>query len=228
MNFTLLSSRHSTRFLLPRFASHLGSPLYSSFALPFAIVPQESHGSHTIPMFLSISWYLVISWTLGRLVRSLRGPPAFGYLISGFCLQFVIDPMWLAAKPQVQLLAFLIVLIRAGLEISPQDMHISTICLGIFPIMADVICITGFAMSYFDRSFVPAAMLAFVMTPMGTLRGHFFQFNHSIFQASIFEIIYFLFFVYQATVWFCLLFKHSSLSSWAACPKSCSRLRRWK
>jgi hypothetical protein len=44
--------------------------------------------------------------------------------------------VWLAAKPYVQQLSFFIVLTRAGLELSPQDLNVTAILLGTVPVLS--------------------------------------------------------------------------------------------
>lgn len=140
------------------------------FAIPFLIIPYERYlpeDAHTIPVFLTLAWYLFVSWTLGRIVQAIGGPPVLGYLISGFCLQNVQDVEWMAVRPSIQMLSYLIVLTKAGVEISPPDLDPTSIVLGVLPILADALTITCFAMYLNSWPFVPAAMLAFVMSPLG-------------------------------------------------------------
>jgi hypothetical protein len=134
----------------PEFRSSVAFKLVLVFliALPFWVVPTnrlQAASKNTAPIYLTLAWYFIVSWLLGRLVAALRGPPAFGYLISGFILSFCVDDVWLAAKPYVQNLAFLIVLVRAGLEISPHDLRASTVALGTLPYVADAVAVAAYA-----------------------------------------------------------------------------------
>jgi hypothetical protein len=87
--------------------------------------------------------------------------------VSGFCLSFVEDSEWKAARPQVQLITVLLVGVRVGLNISPQDLTRTSMALGILPICAESLAISTYAMNALNMKFIPAAMLGFVMAAVG-------------------------------------------------------------
>lgn len=133
---------------------------------PFWTIPM-AESKPEIPLFLTLAWYFFVSWLCGRVCVAMHGPPVIGYLISGFCLQFISTQTWLTARSYVQLLAFLIVLTRAGLEISPQDITRTTLSLGILPVLTEVFAITGFSIVYLNLNFMPSLMLGFIMCCIG-------------------------------------------------------------
>ena len=133
--------------------------------IPFERLQPEQQGS--LPLFLTIAWYFIMSWFLGRLITIFRGPPVLGFLISGFCLQYVFIPNWSTTRSTIQLLAFLIVLCRAGLEIAPQDLNRYTIALGVFPVLIESFGIGFFAMGFLNFSFIQGVMLGLIMSCIG-------------------------------------------------------------
>ena len=149
----------------------IGTLIIPFWAVPLWLPDSNTHPSPhqqgTLTFHLSIAWYFVCSWLMGRLFICLRGPPQLGYIVSGFVLQFVSAPSWLVARPVVQMLAFMIVLIRAGLEISPQDLDLVSICLGTLPVIADALAIALFAHFVWDIPVLTGCVLGFTMAPMG-------------------------------------------------------------
>ena len=141
-------------------------------SIPFWLVPlfrnPDDHiNSGTLPLFLTIAWYFGVSWFAGRVCVILHLPPVIGYLISGFSLQYVCDPIWFNTRPTVQLLAFLIVLCRAGLEISPQDLSPTTLLYGTIPVLSEAFAISIFSMYYLNLQFIESISLGLVMSPIG-------------------------------------------------------------
>jgi hypothetical protein len=53
-------------------------------SIPFWIVPANrllSSTQGTIPVYLTIAWYLIVSWPMGRIAAMFRAPPAFGFVV---------------------------------------------------------------------------------------------------------------------------------------------------
>ena len=117
------------------------------------------HEHGTLTFHLTLSWHLLISWCFGRCMICLRGPPQLGYIVAGFLLRFYCHPAWVLARPTIQMLAFLIVLVRAGLEISPQDLDLVTVLLGTLPVVADALAIAKLSMWVWDVPFMTGCVL---------------------------------------------------------------------
>jgi hypothetical protein len=121
----------------------------------------------TIPLFLTLCWYFIVSWTFGRAAAVIRLPPVSGYITSGFLLAYVQDSVWDATRGQVQLLMIMLVSIRVGLEVSPQDMTTTSIVLGTVPFFADALAVFGYSVSVLNYPVVPAGCFACIISVVG-------------------------------------------------------------
>lgn len=114
-------------------AAVLGLPLALLVTVPRNIA------THTLPFYLSLGCMLMVGWLAGRAADFLFGlPPLLGYMAFGYCFHHVEGPAMLAARPYILALSFLLVLVRAGLEVRPRDLTAFTLALGTLPYAADV------------------------------------------------------------------------------------------
>jgi Kef-type K+ transport system membrane component KefB len=140
---------------------------------PFWVVPlwhddpDEPDYKGTLPFYLGISFVIFIAWTVGRLVSVVHLPPSFGYIIVGYCFSNFDDDKTESARDEIRLLTFLVVLIRAGLEISLPDIDRYSLLLGTVPVIADAMGVAVMAMFIFSYNFTTAAALGFVVAPLG-------------------------------------------------------------
>ncbi|EOD21105.1 hypothetical protein EMIHUDRAFT_241657 [Emiliania huxleyi CCMP1516] len=74
---------------------------------------------------------------MGRVADAARLPPVLGFIVAGFCSRPITDSITASAAPYIQTLAFLVVLVRAGLEIELTDLNRVTVPLGLLPVLAD-------------------------------------------------------------------------------------------
>ncbi len=120
-----------------------------------------------LPFYLGISFIIFVAWTVGRLAAAYGLPPVFGYLIVGYCFSIIDDEQTENARDEIRLLTFLVVLIRAGLEVSIPDIDRYTLLLGTVPCIADAMGVAIMAMTIFSYDFTTAAALGFVIAPLG-------------------------------------------------------------
>jgi Kef-type K+ transport system membrane component KefB len=120
-----------------------------------------------LPFYLGLAFVIFMAWTSGRLVQTVGLPPVFGYLVAGYCFNYFDDEDTESARDEIRLLTFLVVLIRAGLEISLPDIDRFALLLGTVPVIADAMGVAIVAMHIFGYDFTTAAALGFIVAPLG-------------------------------------------------------------
>jgi hypothetical protein len=120
-----------------------------------------------LPFYLGVSYTLLGAWVMGRVADAIYLPPVLGFLIAGFCFQYFNDETTQSAAPYIQTLSFLIVLVRAGLEIELSDINRVTLPLGCLPVLVDGFTIAIMATYTLDFTFTEAGSLAFILASLG-------------------------------------------------------------
>lgn len=123
--------------------------------------------SSDLPFYLGVAHTLFGGWVMGRVADAARLPPVLGFIVAGFCSRPITDSITASAAPYIQTLAFLVVLVRAGLEIELTDLNRVTVPLGLLPVLADGSAIMATAMYSLGFSLTEAGALAFILASLG-------------------------------------------------------------
>lgn len=117
---------------------------------------------------MALGCMLIVGWLFGRAADFFLGlPPLLGYMAFGFVFTNTQGPNLQAARSYLLKLAFIVVLVRAGLEISPRDLTKLTVALSVLPFAADAL-VTGFiASSIYGLSGLEAATYSSIMCSVG-------------------------------------------------------------
>ncbi len=75
-------------------------------------------------MLLSLAWIFLLGLALGGLMQKLGLPGLLGMLLTGIILAQLgaIDPSLLSISASLRQIALVIILLRAGLNLSPRDL----------------------------------------------------------------------------------------------------------
>lgn len=121
-----------------------------------------------LPFYLSLGAMLLLGWIAGRAADFLFGlPPLLGYMAFGFAFRQVEADAMVAARPYVLALSFVLVLVRAGLEVRPQDVNAVSLALGLLPYAADLAATAACAASIFGLRSTVAVTFGAVMSALG-------------------------------------------------------------
>lgn len=136
--------------------------------IPVMFARAATRSGGALPFHLSIGCMLIVGWTCGRAADFfLCMPPVIGYIAFGVFFGKVEGHPMHAARSYLVSLAFLLVLMRAGLEIRPQDLNAFTVALGVLPILADGLVVGVVARRLYELSVLEAATFATVVCALG-------------------------------------------------------------
>jgi len=137
-------------------------PISLLYLAPIAQAGQE------LPFVLALGCMLIVGWIFGRAADWFFGlPPLLGYMAFGFVFRSIQGPYLQAARASLLKLAFIVVLIRAGLEISPKDLNAFTVALSVLPFVADALASSCTAYSIYGLTGLEAATFASIMSSLG-------------------------------------------------------------
>lgn len=118
-------------------------------------------------MHLAISFLLLAGYLARTLFLSIRLPAVVGVILVGYGFRQFIQDDILAARDVLQGFAFLLVLLKAGLEISLQDLNFATLLCSWLPLTVELSGLTLYAKLFLDLTLVEALVLGTVLCPLG-------------------------------------------------------------
>jgi len=131
-------------------------------------MPHHSSGGELDSVPLSLGCMLLVGWLFGRASDFVLGlPPLLGYMAFGFLYRSIEGDPMTAARPYVLKLAFILVLIRAGLEIHPRDLTLFTVALGTLPLFCDVWAAAYTASAVYGLDALQAATFGAIVCALG-------------------------------------------------------------
>lgn len=133
------------------------------------LVYEPRHSSTgTLPFHSALGCMLLVGWISGRATDFLFGlPPLLGYMAFGYAFRSIEGLAMTAARPYVLKLAFILILMRAGLEIQPRDLTPFTVALGMLPFAADALAASLAAAHLFALSPLEAAAFGAIVCALG-------------------------------------------------------------
>merc|ERR1719272_1465572 len=119
------------------------------------------------PIFLSLAYLLLVGY-LGRTIFiACRLPGAVGVLFAGWAFAAFMQPEILASRDVLQELAFFLVLLTAGFEISLKDINFSNLVMGFLPVTVELCGLAGFAMWFLSFSWIEALIMGTCFCALG-------------------------------------------------------------
>lgn len=117
---------------------------------------------------MSFGCMLIVGWLFGRAADFFCGlPPLLGYMAFGFIFATIQGPILQASRRYMLTIAFIVVLVRAGLEISPKDLTAFTVALSMLPFAADALVAGITAQSIYGLTSLEAATYSSIMCSLG-------------------------------------------------------------
>jgi hypothetical protein len=122
-----------------------------------------------LPFMLALACILVLGWLFGRSFDFFFGlPPLLGYMCFGFIFRGIQGGALQAARRYLVNIAFILVLVRAGLEISPKEISSAfTLTFSFLPFAFDMFVTGIVASSMYGLSGLEATAFSAVMCSIG-------------------------------------------------------------
>lgn len=140
----------------------------------------------TNPVYLSVPMSICIILIVGKLgaiiAVYLKLPPIIGFLLMGLGIQNILNPMFLkgagfpypSPASELKLIALVIVLMRAGLEIKIDEIYangLTTFLLSTVPYMIEFFTFMYYGAQFFPTfSIISMGLFASIMVPQGKYR----------------------------------------------------------
>ncbi|CAE8636437.1 unnamed protein product [Polarella glacialis] len=119
------------------------------------------------PVQLAIAYILLVGYLVRTLFVSLRLPAAVGVILSGFIFSYFLQADIFLERDVLQELAFFLVLLTAGLEISIKDLRPYLFVLAWFPCAMELLAIAAFSSAAMDYTFIEGLNLGIVLAAIG-------------------------------------------------------------
>jgi len=119
------------------------------------------------PVQLGIAYLLVVGYLLRTLFVAVRLPAAVGVILSGFIFSYFFQAEILFARDLLQQLAFFLVLLTAGLEITLQDLKPYMFVVACLPASMEILAIATFAKYVKGWALVEGLVMGTVLTAIG-------------------------------------------------------------
>ena len=100
-----------------------------------------------VTAWLGVAYVLLFGHILARLCGSVRLPGVIGLLAAGLILRWAASAQTANVVSHVANFAFFLVLCRAGLEISPADLDVTTILMGLLPYLTEALFVAVYALT---------------------------------------------------------------------------------
>jgi hypothetical protein len=144
-------------------SSSLPPSLAPSLPLP-TDPPVRTHG---FPLTAALAYLLICGYVMRTLFVSVRLPSVVGIIFIGFLMTFFMQEQVEAARGQLQMLAFFLVLLSAGFGISKKDLRWPLILLAWGPVLCEVTGVTVIAWQMLGFHPMQALILGAVAAPLG-------------------------------------------------------------
>eukprot|EP00441_Pelagodinium_beii_P020736 CAMPEP_0197658170 /NCGR_PEP_ID=MMETSP1338-20131121/45074_1 /TAXON_ID=43686 ORGANISM="Pelagodinium beii, Strain RCC1491" /NCGR_SAMPLE_ID=MMETSP1338 /ASSEMBLY_ACC=CAM_ASM_000754 /LENGTH=596 /DNA_ID=CAMNT_0043234709 /DNA_START=33 /DNA_END=1820 /DNA_ORIENTATION=+ len=125
----------------------------------------ESDGDY--PLELGVAYLLLAGYGFRTLFVSFSLPGAVGVLLSGFAFSYVFQYKLLAARDDLQELAFFLVLLIAGLEIRLKDLNAYIFIMAILPATLEMLAVAAYAVFFMNFSAIEGLVLGNILFAIG-------------------------------------------------------------
>ncbi|CAE8684262.1 unnamed protein product [Polarella glacialis] len=124
-------------------------------------------GDFNYPIHLALAYLFMAGYLIRTLFVTMKLPGVVGVLLSGFLFGHFIQVEILESRDHLQQLAFFLVLLTAGFEISINDLKPYMIVLALLPCTLELVGITVYASYCFGWSWIEAAVLGTSLFALG-------------------------------------------------------------
>ena len=94
--------------------------------------------SYDYPTSVALAFLFFGAFMVNRLFVTLKLPGAVGTIFVGFIFSFMLQDEILVARDELQELAFFLVLLTAGLEITIPDLNRSVLTMALLPVCMEI------------------------------------------------------------------------------------------
>lgn len=119
------------------------------------------------PFYLALAYFIIVGYIGRTLFVSLRLPGAVGVLCAGWLWTLFAQPEILAVRDDLQELAFFLVLLIAGFEISLQDLSLSNMIMAFLPVSVECMGIATYGMFALELTAIQAMVMATCFCALG-------------------------------------------------------------
>ncbi|CAK9056830.1 Uncharacterized protein SCF082_LOCUS30576 [Durusdinium trenchii] len=119
------------------------------------------------PIHLGIAYLFLIGYLWSRCFRALNLPGAVGIIVSGFIFSHFIQSDLLQGRDHLQSLAFFLVLLTAGFEISMDELKLETFVFALFPVTLELVGISGYAVGVLEYGWIEGLVLGTTLCCLG-------------------------------------------------------------
>ena len=120
------------------------------------------------PLYLALGYLILVTYIARTLFMSVRLPGAVGVLMAGWLWGAALaQPDILAARDDLQELAFFLVLLICGFHISLKDLSLPLLIMSVVPVCFELAGVTLFGVYVFDQQVVTALIMATCFCAVG-------------------------------------------------------------
>lgn len=123
--------------------------------------------SNEYPVQLGIAYLFLVGYLVRTLFVFMRLPASVGVILSGFTFSYFFQVDLLVARDLLQQLAFFLVLLTAGLEISLKDLRPYIFVMALLPASMEVLGITLYAVHVMEWALIEGLVLGTVLVAIG-------------------------------------------------------------
>jgi len=119
------------------------------------------------PVQLGIAYLFLVGYLVRTLFVTMRLPASVGVILSGFAFSFFFQADIFFGRDLLQQLAFFLVLLTAGLEITLKDLRPYIFIMACLPASLEVLAIAAYAVRAMDWSIIEGLVLGTVLVAIG-------------------------------------------------------------
>ncbi|CAL1172024.1 unnamed protein product [Cladocopium goreaui] len=119
------------------------------------------------PIHLGLAYLFLGGYVASRIFRALNLPGAVGIIVNGFIFSHFIQLDLLQGRDHLQSLAFFLVLLTAGFEISMDELRLVTFVFAIFPVTLEFLGIAAYAVNMLQYTVVEGLVLGITLCCLG-------------------------------------------------------------
>mmetsp|Transcript_123799 Transcript_123799/g.240970 ORF Transcript_123799/g.240970 Transcript_123799/m.240970 type:complete len:628 (-) Transcript_123799:386-2269(-) len=127
----------------------------------------SEHDGGDYPIHLGLAYLFLIGYTVRTLFLRVRLPGSVGVILSGFAFSFFMQDDILQGRDHLQSLAFFLVLLTAGTEISLADLKCYIVVFATLPAALETLGIAAYAHYKMHFTVVEALVLGTTLFPLG-------------------------------------------------------------
>lgn len=124
-------------------------------------------GIKDYPLQIGLAYLFLVGYIMRTIFVSVGLPASVGVIITGFSFSFFFQVEVLAARDELQQLAFFLVLLTAGLEIRLRDLRLFIFVMAFLPAILEISAIAGYAVVVLKFSYLEGVVMGTILVGIG-------------------------------------------------------------